>query len=158
MPDQRVSSPDQPITADQASVLRHDLITPINLIIGYCELLGGESWGDDAGEVPGSIRDIRQHGLALLRSIDQALLDHHAARSTADLRRLGELLERPATLVVAASDRFCAPPDGIGLTEEVRDDFERIRAAGRQMLGMARRLEAGDSSLGSEDEASASVG
>ncbi len=43
-----MTAPGAGLTAAEVSALRHDLRTPVNHIVGYCELLLEESGADDA--------------------------------------------------------------------------------------------------------------
>ena len=135
--------PDRPITPAEAADLRHDLVTPLNLVIGYCDLLNTEPSLGESAELLGRIRAIRQHGFALLRSIDRALLSDLAVRSTADLRGLGPLLDAPAAAIIAACDGCLGAPPPPELSPEAHQDLSRIRAAGQQMLERSRCLAAG---------------
>lgn len=62
--------------------LRHDLRTPLNQIIGYCELLQEET--EDAGDDrwKGDLESIRARARALLENVDQVGTDDHATDAT----------------------------------------------------------------------------
>lgn len=140
------------LSDEAASLLRHDLITPINLIIGYCELLLGDAGDSDRPGLAATLRSARDQGFTLLKAVDDALLADASDRSTAILRDLGASLQAPAAAVVAIADRLLGdgPADG-----DLAADLRRIGSAGRRMEAMGRELAAGRTTLGADSSLAA---
>ena len=133
----------EPLDVGLLSVLRHDLVTPINLIVGYCELLIAESadLGMTARVAP--LQSIRQAGYHLLGSIDQTLLTSDERRYPADVKELAEKLTTPATNLVSACaelvDSTQADPDG----QTLASDLEKIRLAADRLRSIAQEMRLG---------------
>ena len=123
---------------EAASVLRHNLVTPINLIVGYCDLLIGEAVDLGVSSRMAPLRSIRSFGYQLLRLIDQSLLSNLPGRSVADIQDLGRSLNGPALVLLQACDDLIAasrPLDEV--PNDFDEDLEKIRGAVAQMLLMA---------------------
>lgn len=133
----------EPVANDVASILRHDLVTPINLIVGYCDLLISEAVDSGRPARVAPLRSIRSLGFDLLHLIDQVLLTDHPERSVGDLQHLANALEGTAERLVASCDLLEVAG---GTTEDGEDfvgDLAKIREAGVRMLMMAQALAAG---------------
>jgi len=127
-----------------ASVLRHDLVTPINLIVGYCDLLIYEAVDLGDSSRLASLRSIRSLGYLLLKSIDQSLLSNLPNRSVADIQALGQSLNGPSMTLLQRCDALIvasAPLDAS--TNDFNDDLQKIRSAVAQMILMADSLVSG---------------
>ena len=135
--------PTEPLDVGLLSVLRHELVTPINLIVGYCELLIAEFADLAMNSWVAPLESIRQAGYHLLGSIDQTLLTNVERRYPADVKELAKTLATPATnlvtscveLVVAAQ----ADPDG----QTFASDLDKIRTAADRLCGMAQEMSLG---------------
>jgi len=131
------------VANEVASVLRHDLVTPINLIVGYCDLLMIETTerGETARLAP--LRSIRSSGFAMLHLIDQTLLTDQPDRSVADLEELAQAMGGPAAALVRTCDNLSDSIDGDASRSDFIDDLRKIRAAGLQMIEMAKNIAQG---------------
>ena len=128
------------LSSDQRSRARHELVTPINLIIGYCELLTAEAGDHCLRERIDILQSIRQLGFALLRSIDGALLGAAPAGSTGDLQQLGFAIRQPAQDLVARCRQFVAQAELEGDQPQFLGDLDKILTAGEAMIGLADML------------------
>ncbi len=133
----------EPVAGDVASILRHDLVTPINLIVGYCDLLISEAVESSRATSVAPLRSIRALGFTLLRLIDQALLSDQPERSLSDIQELASSLEEPVGSLVERCDALesSAQPGEDG--DNFIDDLLKIRSAGVRLLVMAQTLAAG---------------
>ncbi len=133
----------EPLTTGLLSLLRHELVSPINLIVGYCELLMAEAsdWGESRLIAPLNL--IRQSGFLMLNSIDRVLLTDVNERSLADIQELARTLIVPASQLVDSCDTIGVPADHDGAETDFTNDLARIRSAGRRMCLMAEDLAVG---------------
>ncbi len=131
------------VANEVASLLRHDLVTPINLIVGYCDLLTGEMIELGETELLAQLRTIRSFGFILLGLIDQALLTDQPDRSVTDLQILAQALCGPATALVRTCDVLSDSTRREPRREDFDDDLQKIRSAGLQMIEMADLLAQG---------------
>ena len=134
-----------PVDDETAALIRHDLVNPINLIVGYTDLLLGDLSGPDLATESSLLESIRDCGFLLLRRIDGTLLVDGPGRSTADVERLGRALSGPTSLLVRQCDDllelFAAKSAG-GESVEFAEDIRKIRAAGLRMHELAEGLAA----------------
>ena len=130
----------EPLSSSLLSLLRHELVSPINLIVGYCELLTAEAVEIGDASVSEPLQPIRQLGFSMLRSIDAILLHDPQDRSIADIKELAETLMTPATQLVGLCDSVSLATTSDGAASTFAGDLDRIRLAGRRMFRMARDL------------------
>jgi CheY-like chemotaxis protein len=131
--------------------IRHDLRTPLNAVIGYCEILLEDL---AAGEVPGgdglgrNLERIRRAAQQLLAQLDAIAGATSRGGPPPDWRVLGPQLRTPLTAIIGHSELLQeqlpidrAADGGPGA------DLARIETAGRSLLALVGRLEqtAGDS-------------
>lgn len=121
------------LTPAEVSALRHDLRTPVNHIVGYCELL----LDDVAADHDGRRRDGLQAAIAAARQalalIDATLSATGRNVSPDDVAALRQQLRAPHDAVLAAMDAM--GPEG---DEAFRSDVEKIRrAAGHLVMAPA---------------------
>lgn len=112
-----------------APELRHELRTPVNVIVGYCEMLiesapsDDESWRAPLDATLVAVRD------ALAR-INTALPQHAATVAAADVDALRLALREPQERMLSAVQSLLDHP--LGQATEARTDLQRVlRAAGR---------------------------
>jgi sigma-B regulation protein RsbU (phosphoserine phosphatase) len=119
------------------SHLRHELRTPVNAIVGYCELMIEEQHPEPA--LRAELEEIRATGRKLQDRIGM-LLDAtgpevmDAALVAAILSRLRRGLRVPTCEVIDRAERLLAqgPPPGVG------EDLAKVLAAGRRLEGQLR--------------------
>lgn len=127
------------LSADEVATLRHDMRTPVNHIVGYCELLledvadgDGADGGARRSQLEASLRAVREAleminaSLAPARDVTQgdvdALYDHLRGPHARIMQSVGALLEMRDG---AADDTFSA-------------DVRRIRHATEQLVAVRR--------------------
>ena len=137
------SEPAEPLDVGLLSILRHDLVTPINLIVGYCELLSAEAADQGMTARVASLQSIRQVGFHLLGSIDQALLTSTERRFLNDVQELARNLATPAAELVRSCEELLwatqVDPDGPTVTA----DLAKIRSAADRLQNMAQEMSRG---------------
>ena len=135
--------PADPLGVGLLSILRHDLVTPINLIVGYCELMIAES--ADLGMTTRSspLQSIRQAGYYLLGCIDETLLTSSVRRYPTDLQELAQKLSDPSTNLIRSCDELLDAtqddPDG----QTFAADLDQIRSAADRIHTMAQEMRLG---------------
>lgn len=143
-----------PIDDETAALIRHDLVNPINLIVGYTDLLLGDLIDSGLASESSLLESIRDCGFHLLHQIDGALLVDGPGRSSADVARLGRALDAPTSLLIRQCDDLLGLFDvGAsggrpgGEAVEYTEDIRKIRAAGLRMHELAGTLSAGRSQV-----------
>ena len=138
-----------PIDDETAALIRHDLVNPINLIVGYTDLLLGDLVDSGRASESSLLESIRDCGFRLLRRIDGTLLVDGPGRSAADVEKWGRALGGPTSLLVRQCDDLLElfagrAPEGQppGEAVEFADDIRKIRAAGLRMHELAEGLSA----------------
>ena len=113
--------------------LRHDLRTPINQIIGYCELL----IEDD--ELPMSYKNdlekVKAGGWQLLATLNNYLSDQNFARLEIDAFRLQEDLRTPVDHIIGFTEILMEIAEEESRLE-THKDLQRIHQAAAQWLQM----------------------
>lgn len=137
----------RPIDDETAALIRHELVNPINLIVGYTDLLLDDLLDSDRISETSLLESIRDSGFSLLRHIDGTLLVDGPGRSAADVERLGRALDAPTALLIRQCDEllglFAADPEGEQPRDETvafAEDIRKIRAAGLRMNELAGEL------------------
>lgn len=117
-------------TPEAVAELRHELRTPMNLIIGYCEMLL-----EDATDPP--VRDGLERtlgaGRELLERINGAVPPTRSEISEADLVRLFESFREPQGRILAATAELLTLANG-GLDPQFERDVRRIRGSAERLL------------------------
>ncbi len=123
-----------------ASNLRHDLITPLNQILGYADLLIVDA--EDQGRTfrAMSLRAIQAMGRRALEAIDDALIREPDPGRPPDLVGLGPGVAVTSDAIVEAcralEDASAQVPDRASFLE----DLARVRQAAATLGKMARRM------------------
>jgi len=99
-----VTSP-APLRTERVSELRHDLRTPVNLVVGYAEMLGEDLERDDPRHVP--LKEILAAARDVLDRVNAAL-PATAAAPTMELSQLLSELAIPQARVLTATDALLA--------------------------------------------------
>ncbi|MDQ6737734.1 MAG: protein kinase [Gemmatimonadota bacterium] len=128
-------SPATELTQDEIAVLRHDLRTPVNHIVGYCELLledVGPEQADRRGRLKGALETVR----VALDIINSSLPSNGRPVTQLDVESLYEKLREPQSQIL---DLVGGILDG---DEEANDeliaDVGRIRHATEQLAAVDR--------------------
>lgn len=114
----------------ELSRLRHELRTPINHILGYCEMLMEEA------RLPGScledLRRIHSGGRELQTLIARYFDDDHFSQER-DLHQLYHELRTPVNHIIGYSDLLLEQTEEPGIQESA-EDLRKIREAARNWL------------------------
>ncbi|HEY8310056.1 MAG TPA: protein kinase [Gemmatimonadaceae bacterium] len=135
----------QVLSQDEISVLRHDLRTPVNHIVGYCELLledaDGPEFADRRARLQGSLRAVRD----ALEMINSTLVSGGRRVTKSDVDGLyerlrephGQIMELMSGLLVSRGDAEDAE-DAEGGDAEFVADVGKIRHATEQLVAARR--------------------
>ena len=127
-----------PESRDPSSALRHDLINPVNQILGYTELLlvdhaDGLSWPSRADR----LRAIRELGRRARETIDDALI--REPHPHPDLRALALEVVGISRAIVEVCEGLEGDAAGLPERDGFLDDLGRIREATDQLSEMIRQ-------------------
>src|SRR5712691_13525037 len=125
-------SPEQPQHID-LSRMRHELRTPINHILGYCEMLTEE------GQLPASFsNDLRciHSGGKQLQALIARYFDEETFFEQRDLHQLYHELRTPVNHIIGYSELLKEQAEEQALQESVRADLGKIRDAAANWLAL----------------------
>jgi len=129
------------LSADEVAALRHDMRTPVNHIVGYCELLLEDADGGDGGarrsELDASLRAVRE----ALEMINASLAPGRDV-TQGDVDLLYEQLRGPHTRIMQSVGALLERGDGAA-DDAFAADVARIRHATEQLVAV-RRAQAAD--------------
>ena len=141
-PKRRRSSPSAPATATgqvavrqklDLSKIRHDLRTPINHILGYCEMLQ-EDETLPADFAP-DLRKIHAGGRQLLALISEYFDEETFESKRGDVHRLCHDLRTPVNQIIGYSEMLQEEAEEVGQDQFV-PDLSKIHTAGRHLLSL----------------------
>jgi pimeloyl-ACP methyl ester carboxylesterase/DNA-binding response OmpR family regulator len=129
--DERDLPPAAPEPADEefARILRHELRTPVNHIIGYSEMLLEADELHGADEQRALLDRILVAGRDVLARVEDALAPARAAALTADLRAIGHDLNDPLVEIIAVSSILRERAD-----PRIAPDVGRIASAAEHLF------------------------
>src|SRR3954463_8502371 len=110
---------------DAIAKFRHDLLTPVNHIIGYCEILIEDAEGSGQEAMLAGLQSILHRGRQLLEDIEHAL-PGAANASVADLPALRRRLLAPLGEILEACDGMRWGADAAALSG-FADDLAKVR-------------------------------
>jgi CheY-like chemotaxis protein len=125
--------------SDFLRVLRHDLRTPINHVIGYSELLLEDLEDGDEALIRDDLLKILGSGRELLALVNESLSVNEAEIGPSDLERMGTQLRSPLNAIIGYSELICEDLD-VSAESTVVADLRRIQTAGRQLLPMVNAV------------------
>jgi len=125
--------------SDFLRVLRHDLRTPINHVIGYSELLLEDLEDSDEALIRDDLVKILGSGRELLALVNESLSVNEAEIGPSDLERMGTQLRSPLNAIIGYSELICEDLDDSAESTVVAD-LRRIQTAGRQLLPMVNAV------------------
>ena len=140
-------------SSQDLSRIRHDLRTPINHILGYCEMLLEEE-GLPATFAT-DLRRVHEGGRQLLRLIGEYFDETVSPRPPWDLSRLYHDLRTPVNHIIGYSEMIEESAEEAGLARWI-PDLQRIGAAARTWLALMEEYllplaaQAGEPASGSE--------
>jgi len=116
------------MTAEQTRMLKHELRTPINHIIGYSELLLEEASDEGEDRISERAKTLHKDGRTLATLIDK----HLAAFPESALDDASDSLRASVTPVIAAIIENAEPePNDETMWSQ---DFRRIQAAAQKLV------------------------
>jgi signal transduction histidine kinase len=120
------------LSSDELAVLRHNLRTPLNHIVGYSELLIEDACGESHGSLLDPLRRIHSAAKAALADIHSALSN----RETVERAALNPLVERISQRVdgICASVRAAESSEIKSIPADWREDLNRIANAACELL------------------------
>lgn len=121
------------LTAAQVSALRHELRTPVNHIVGYCELLLEDVGDDPDGTRNAALRDALAGAREVIGLIDGALSASGRNVTRGDVTVLQGLLRTPHDRIMSAVDTLANSATAPG-DDAFRADVERVRRATGHLL------------------------
>ena len=125
---------------EAAALLRHDLITPVNHILGYCDLLVDDA--EENGRIYRlqSLRVVRTLGKEALGAIDRALARALDGDGPAEIASLGRALLAPSAAIVEACNAMAEASSGASDGPGFLDDLAKIREAGARLVLIAEQM------------------
>jgi hypothetical protein len=130
--------------ADAIASFRHELLTPVNHIIGYCEILIEDAEGTGQEGVLAGLDSILRQGRQLLEDIERSLPGAaDRVPGEVNLPALRSRLLAPLGQILEACDGMRWGPDAPALAGFVAD-LEKVRAAASSLIGLAGRIPGGD--------------
>jgi signal transduction histidine kinase len=117
---------------EQIRMLKHELRTPVNHIIGYSELLLEAADDVDDDRTAGQARQLHERGLTLAKLIENGTNPSAGRFDGSSLQMLqGEL--RP---IVDEIMEHCLVTSGIASVDSYEDDLGRIRQAAGRLIAL----------------------
>ncbi len=125
------------LSQDEIATLRHDLRTPVNHIVGYCELLledaDGAEHADRKARLQGSLRAVRE----ALEMINSSLAPGGREVTQNDVDVLYEQLRKPHARILELMAGMLAPQEA-ATDDEFVADVGKIRHATEQLVAAKR--------------------
>jgi two-component system, cell cycle response regulator DivK len=112
---------------DASSQLRHDLIAPLNRIMGYCELMIEDARSQGWVTQVESLRSIRLLGHEALNAIDRVLIQHRTPSRSPDFAALATAALPPSIAILRASESLEAASGDLPVGSQFREDLARVR-------------------------------
>jgi len=126
------------LSADEVATLRHDMRTPVNHIVGYCELLLEDAEGPGHAarreRLEESLRAVRD----ALEMINASLSPGGHDVTQRDVDALYDRLREPHTRIMESMAALLAPQDHATIDEEFSADVRKIRNATEQLVAAKR--------------------
>lgn len=121
--------------------LRHDLRTPINPILGYCELIVEEAGAAAPGPFLAGMRELHATGSQMLKLTNEIFSEQPSALRQLDCAELQREFRVPAEAATALCRRLERQADAAALPVAARD-LQRIGiATGRWLKRIEEMLE-----------------
>jgi signal transduction histidine kinase len=117
---------------------RHDLLTPVNHIIGYCEILIEDAEGSGQEQTLAGLKTILDQGRHLLEDIEHAIPGTREGNE-ADLSALRVQLRASLNPILEACDGMQWGSDAVALTR-FADDLRKVRIAASSLVELADRI------------------
>ena len=128
-----MTQPPGSLSAAQVSALRHELRTPVNHIVGYCELMLEDASGEPGGVREVSLRAAIGAARDVLTMIDGALSASGRDVTRVDVLALQQQLQGPHDHIMQAVEVLAASADA-SREAEFAADVEKVRRATGNLL------------------------
>ena len=135
--------PRPPDDRHAASLLRHDMVTPVNQILGYADLLIAEAEDQGRAYRAQSLRSIRSMGRRALAVIDDALIRDPSLGRPPDLAALAPGVVGPSAAIVEACRALEEASAQATDRASFLEDLGRVQDAAVILAEMARRASEG---------------
>ncbi|MCX8157732.1 MAG: response regulator [Verrucomicrobiae bacterium] len=132
---QPAPTPPEGEEAELLSNLRHSLRTPLNQIIGYCELMLEELENYDDPELLADLRKIHTAGGQLLSLINEALAPWRLESDIIDLDYVRMEMRTPLNLIIGYSE-LCQELAEENRLERVLADLQKVTGAAKNLLAL----------------------
>lgn len=133
--DRAGQTPPPPEEGDSLANVRHSLRTPLNQIIGYCELMLEELGDLDNPDFIGDLKKIHTAGGQLLSLISDALAPWKLESGTLDLDNLRLEMRTPLNLIIGYSE-LCQEVAEEQQRERVLADLQKVTGAAKNLLAL----------------------
>ena len=117
-----------PTTPEAMRTLRHDLRTPINPLLGYCELIVEEAGAAAPAEFLAGVRNLHALGVQMLKLTNEVFSDQPSALHELDCAKLQEEFCAPAKEAVVLSQQLEQQARAASLPVAAQD-LQRINIA-----------------------------
>jgi DNA-binding response OmpR family regulator len=131
-------SPETKLSPEEVAELRHDLRTPVNLIVGYCEMLLEDATEPDLAERKTALEDALAAVRDALAVIDTTVPATKDDLRTTDVVQLHESLRDPQSRILHAVTVLMGT-DTSSTDEGFVADLMRVRAAAEQLVEIGQR-------------------
>lgn len=121
--------------AELLSNLRHSLRTPLNQIIGYCELMLEELEHSQDPELVADLKKIHTAGGQLLSLINDALAPWRLESDVLDLDYLRMEMRTPLNLIIGYSE-LCQEVVQDNQLERMQADLQKVTGAAKNLLAL----------------------
>ncbi|MBI2755472.1 MAG: response regulator [Chloroflexi bacterium] len=130
--------PDGQLTAATLRAFRHELRTPINHVVGYCELLLDEVSEAGVAHWSPDLHRVRLAANELLQLANACLDPERFAAAAADIEQLSHAFRTPLNAVVGYSELLLE--DAARVAPTLAPDLERIHGAGTALIRVVGAL------------------
>ena len=132
-----------PLEPQAVSELRHELRTPVNLIVGYCEMLLEDATGPENAGRRKALEESLEAVREVLARINSGLPSAGAEVTERDVAALYEALREPQGRIVRAMTELLAAANS-AQDEGFKEDVSRIRSAAERLIATNPATDASD--------------
>ena len=125
------------LSPEEVTELRHDLRTPVNLIVGYCEMLLEDATDPDLAQRKAALEEALQAVRDALAVIDTTVPATRENLRTTDIVQLHESLREPQSRILHAITVLLGT-DTSSTDEGFVADLLRVKAAAEQLVEIGR--------------------
>jgi DNA-binding response OmpR family regulator len=125
------------LSPEEVAELRHDLRTPVNLIVGYCEMLLEDATEPELTERRAVLEEALEAVREAVAVIDTAVPATSEDLRTTDIVRLHESLREPQSRILRAITLLLGA-DTTSADEGFVADLRRVKAAAEQLVEIGR--------------------